>query len=305
MTPDVNYPYMPDNRRLKYAPADQEWVLEAKRAREECAGDPLYPVGIVIVRDGEVLVRAGNGFNKGPNEVHVCPRIVEECPSGTGYDLCSLHDAPGHAEQMAVKMAKEQGIDLEGADAYMYGHWWACEPCWTALIDAGVRDLYVTDDAHERFSRKNVFAETLNPSVGSAYIAGAITNLTPKEFELQKALYESVGAACDEMGVKACIPHRDNGENKQTVKDPAEVYSWSTGQARDCHLTIAEVSYPSLGTGGELEIACANGRHIILLSKKGKRVSSYVKGNPSVAYHLEYEDINEVPRKIKNILKQL
>ena len=43
----------------------------------------------------------------------------------------------------------------------MYGHWWACESCWNALIAGGVRDVYITDDAHERFSRENVYRETL------------------------------------------------------------------------------------------------------------------------------------------------
>jgi len=160
-----DYPYMPSDRHLKYVSHDHECMIPAKSARERQAGDPQYPVGIAIVRDGKVLVTAGNGFNRGSGMPHICPRIVLDVPSGTGYDLCSLHDAPGHAEQMAVKLAAEQGIDLAGADAYMYGHWWACEPCWNALIGAGIRDLYVAEDAHERFHRDRVFAETLKPSV--------------------------------------------------------------------------------------------------------------------------------------------
>lgn len=159
------YPYMPADRRLKYVSHDHDHMLAAMAAREKQAGDSLFPVGIAVVRDGKVLVTAGNGFNRGAGTVHVCPRIVLDVPSGTGYDLCTLHDAPGHAEQMAVKVAREQGIDLAGADAYLYGHWWACEPCWNALIGAGIRDLYVTEDAHERFSRERVYGETLKPSV--------------------------------------------------------------------------------------------------------------------------------------------
>ena len=169
---NIEYPYMPEGHHLKYASVDDPFMQEASRARDECAGDPLYPVGIVLVKDGEVVARAGNGYNRGPGEIHVCPRVVLDCPSGTGYDLCTLHDAPGHSEQMLVAEAKKQGIDLEGADAYMYGHWWACEPCWTALLEAGIRDLYVTDDAHERFSRDNVFAQTLTPSIKTVSLEG-------------------------------------------------------------------------------------------------------------------------------------
>ena len=170
--PNIEYPYMPPDRHLKYASVDDPFMIEAAKAREECAGDPLYPVGIVLVKDGQVVARAGNGFNRGPGQVHVCPRVVLECPSGTGYDLCTLHDAPGHSEPMLVEEARRLGIDTVGADAYMFGHWWACEPCWKVLIDAGVRDLYVTDDAHERFSRDKVYVETLSPSIKTVSLEG-------------------------------------------------------------------------------------------------------------------------------------
>lgn len=162
MKPDIKYPYMPADRHLKYVPAESKFMLTAKTARQERSGDSLFPVGIVLVKDGQVVAVAGNGFNRGAGTKHVCPRVVLDCPSGTGYELCHLHDPEGHAEPMVVAEAKRLGIDTAGADAYMYGHWWACEPCWNALIGAGIRDLYVTDDAHERFSRDRVYAETLS-----------------------------------------------------------------------------------------------------------------------------------------------
>ncbi len=189
-----DYPYMPPDRMLKYTTVDDPFMQEAARARDELAGDSLYPVGLVIVKDGRVVVRSGNGFSRGSKEVHVCPRVVLECPSGTGYELCTLHDAPGHAEQMAVEIAREQGVDIEGGDAYMFGHWWACEPCWTKLIEAGVRDLYVVEDSHERFSRDRVYAETLKTSVQTVSIEGADDVLAGK---LQDVI-ESLGCAVTE-----------------------------------------------------------------------------------------------------------
>lgn len=302
---NIEYPYLPEGKELKYTDENNPFMLAAKDAQSQRAGDSLFPVGIVLVKDEKVLIEAGNGFDKGASEVHVCPRVVEECPSGTGYELCSLHDSPGHAEQMAVKKAQEQGVDISGADAYMYGHWWACEPCWDALLSSGIKDLYVLHDAHEQFSREAVYARTLQPTVKSAYVAGAITNLSPEEYEQQRALYDAIGEVCDAMGVTSCIPHRDKGENQNPNKSSEEIYRWSTQQARENHVTIAEVSFPSLGTGGELEVAHAQGNKIILLSKKGARVSSYVKGNPSVVFHVEYTSIEEATRKVQNVLKQI
>ncbi len=43
MPPD--YPYMPNHRHLKYVPIDNPFMVEAAKAREECAGDPSYPLG--------------------------------------------------------------------------------------------------------------------------------------------------------------------------------------------------------------------------------------------------------------------
>ncbi len=197
MNPDIEYPYMPEGRHLKYVPVDHEFMQAASKARDELAGDPLWPVGIVAVKDGVVVARAGNGFNRGPQKKHICPRIVQECPSGVGYDLCDLHSASGHSEVQLVKAMQEAGIETEGADAYMYGHWWACEPCWSALIDAGFRDLYVVEDAHERFAKANVYAETLSPSYCKALLEG----FTQEELEKAKVY-------CDEIGCEI-VTHPD------------------------------------------------------------------------------------------------
>lgn len=305
---------MPADRFLKYVPADHPFMLEAAKAREECAGDPLYPVGIVMVKparpddpgrsggDGVVVARAGNGFNRGPGKVHVCPRIVLDCPSGTGYELCDLHDAPGHSERMVLQAAREAHVDPVGADVYMFGHWWACEPCWTALIEAGVRDLYVVDDAHERFSRERVYGETLTPSVRSVYIAGPLTNV--EEIERQRAFYELLGSVAEALGCKTCIPHRDSGE-QLSPRESRLVYEWATGEVGRADVTVAEVSVPSLGVGGELVEAYRAGKHVVLVSKKGSSVSKFVLGNPAVVYHIEYDDQEDAARQLRNVLRQL
>src|SRR3989339_1067390 len=142
----VHYSYLPEGRMFRFVNAENVFMNEARKTREQNAGDTLYPVGCVLVQAGQVVARAGNGFNRGSQTVHVCPRVVEGCPSGTGYDLCALHDAPGHAESMLVRMAKEMRIDVHGADVYLYGHWWCCEPCWKAMIDARVRDVYLLEN---------------------------------------------------------------------------------------------------------------------------------------------------------------
>jgi len=301
----IEYPYLPEGRTLKYVAHDHPMMVEACKARETLSGDPVYPIGAVLVKDGEVLVSVGNGYNLGAHQVHICPRVVQECPSGTGYDLCTLHDDPGHAEQMAVNVAQEQGIDAQGADLYMYGHWWACEPCWSKLINAGVRDVYVTVDAHERFDRKVVHKAVCTPSIKSVYIAGAISNLSEEGLSDSIELYKKLDQAVREMGLECFVPHLHSEIEKSEEQDVKDVFDVGESEIAKRDAFIAEVSNPSHGVGMELMNAYKLGKPIILLSKKGSDVGRFVKSIPTVVYHAEYENHDEACKFLRNILKQL
>jgi hypothetical protein len=79
----------------------------------------------VVVKDGEVLSFASNE--------HTEPCKREGYPTGVGYDLCAGCNYPNHAEYKAVK-----GRNLDGATLYLFGHYYACEPCQEACKEAGV-----------------------------------------------------------------------------------------------------------------------------------------------------------------------
>lgn len=38
-----------------------------------------------------------------------------------------------------------------GLDLVLYGHWWCCQSCLSAMIDAGVRRVYLIEDARAKF----------------------------------------------------------------------------------------------------------------------------------------------------------
>ncbi len=300
--PDIQYPYLPEGKTIKYTSADDPFMIEASKVRDGQAGDTFFPVGSVLVKDGEVIGRGGNGFNKGPGQLHICPRIVMDCKSGEGYDLCTFHDSPGHSEAMAVQDAIHNGKDPSGADIYMHGHWWACEPCWTQFLEAGGNDIYVLDDAHEQFTKEKMYEKAMTTSLKSAYVAGGITNI--EDFDAKAKFYEEIGGVCDELGIVSRIPHRDNALNEDRDKGNSRgVYDWATKEAQDNCVTIAEVSDPSLGTGGEIVHAELSGKPVVLYSKKGAKVSRYVLGNPAVVYHVEYEDLDDAKRQLRNVLR--
>lgn len=58
------------------------------------------------------------------------------------------------------------------------------------MIEAGVRDVYVVDDAHERFSRERVYGQTLSPSFKTVSLKG-----------IEGALLEELAAAIASMGL--------------------------------------------------------------------------------------------------------
>lgn len=276
---EVTYPYLPNGRCFKFVGLENPFMQTAQLARDECAGDRLFPVGAVLVRDGEVLARAGNGYNRGAGFVHVCPRVVLECPSGTGYELCNLHDAPGHAEPMLIAAARGQGIDSFGADVYLYGHWWCCEPCWGVMISAGVRDVYLLQDAHIAFDRERVYAKTLALRVKRALIVGEYTN---------KFMHEVLGRVCEDLGCTVVIADQLNED-----------------ELRTSDVLIADVSHQLFGHDNEKTLDKTLGKPIVLLSKKGSLVSKIVLNNPSVVYHIKYDDNEQACRYLKNVLRQL
>jgi deoxycytidylate deaminase len=71
------------------------------------------------------------GENDCANPQEVCPRAPDE-----GYEKCkSICQQAGHAEIEALKAA---GAKAEGAVADLFGHYWMCEPCGRAMLEAGI-----------------------------------------------------------------------------------------------------------------------------------------------------------------------
>lgn len=67
-----------------------------------------------------------------------CPRL--DMPSGVGYELCDAQ----HAERNLVKDFKAKGLISDGI-AWVYAHYWACEPCAAALKTIGVKEIRVRE----------------------------------------------------------------------------------------------------------------------------------------------------------------
>lgn len=144
-------PYLPSGRELCEVPASDPFMAIAiaeVRTMERENPEANRAAVSVVVKDGAVI---GIGRN---HSVHLtfCPRKALGIPTGQGYELCpSYCHSDGHSEPTAIKAAVAAGHDTNGADLYLAGHWWACEPCWNVMIAAGIRNVCIAEGAKAAF----------------------------------------------------------------------------------------------------------------------------------------------------------
>lgn len=158
-TSPTAYPYLPEGRKFLYVPVTDPFMAETKRVTLAYSNVTRQPTGAIIVKDGKII---GVGANQSALrstrllKLHerYCIRKILKIKSGTKYWMCpGCANSNLHAEPHAIKDALKKGNDTHGADAYHWGHWWCCKPCWDAMIAAGIRNVYLVEGATEQFKR--------------------------------------------------------------------------------------------------------------------------------------------------------
>jgi|SRR3989344_2625000 len=148
---EIEYPYLPEGREIKNVPADDRYMDEAREFARHNSKDFTQQTGSVIVKNGAIIGRGANGSNY--HKKHECERVKRGIPTGEGYELCEGCHPKNHSEPRAIEDAKKNGNDTSGADLYLWGHWWLCEPCWNAIIAAGIKDVYVIEKSYELYNK--------------------------------------------------------------------------------------------------------------------------------------------------------
>lgn len=149
----VSYPYIPKGRNIKYVPQDNEFMQAAKAYAQAHSLDDAVPTGSVVVKDGKIIGRGANGSNY--HKTHPCRRVQLGIPTGQQYELCEGCHPKNHSEPRAVTDALAKNHDPQGADLYLWGHWWCCEPCWNAIHEAGIKDVYLVVNSEVLFNREH------------------------------------------------------------------------------------------------------------------------------------------------------
>lgn len=142
-------PYIPKNRKIEYVSSSNKFMKEANRMLSN-SGCAKQPTAAVIVKNGKIV---GYGVNAG-KKVDVCPREIQNYPTGIGYELCKAFcQQKGHCETVAIYDALKGGNDLRGAKLYLDGHWWICESCWEEIIRVGIGQVFLRRDALDLYKK--------------------------------------------------------------------------------------------------------------------------------------------------------
>jgi hypothetical protein len=136
--------------------------------------------------------------------------------------------------------------------------------------------------------------------INKIYVAGALTHANDKIKETYLKIAEIFKIICDDI----YVPHA-KGTDSVNHPDvmPEEVWRLDERAVATSDLIIAYVGEPSLGTGGELEIARFNKIDIILWWFEGQKVSRLPRGNPAVIAQIEADDENDLYEKLNGLIK--
>ncbi len=149
---NITYLYLPAGRTIQYVPEDNEFMREAKKYAQKNSLDDSVQTGSIVVKDGAAIGRGANGSDY--HKTHECERVKRGISTGQQYELCEGCHPKNHSEPRAIADAKK-AHDTRGADLYLWGHWWACEACWSAIIDAGIAKVYLLEGSERLFNKSD------------------------------------------------------------------------------------------------------------------------------------------------------
>ncbi|HLZ14687.1 MAG TPA: deaminase [Candidatus Saccharimonadales bacterium] len=149
----IEYPYLPEGVEIVYVPADNHFMQAAKDIARKASLDITMPTGSVVVKNGKIIGRGANGSKY--HQTHVCERARLGIPTGQGYELCEGCHPKNHSEPKAIVDALQHADTLEGSSLYLWGHWWCCEPCWEAMLGAGIHQVVLMEDSEKLFNKNH------------------------------------------------------------------------------------------------------------------------------------------------------
>lgn len=136
----------------------------------------------------------------------------------------------------------------------------------------------------------------------NVYMSGALTGI--ENPTAVKAFYETIGLACQKLGLQAYVPHIATDPTQHPDVTPRQVFETDKHQVSQADLVIAYLGVPSLGVGMELAYAEMNATPIILLYEESRRISRFPRGIPTVISEIQFSDYEDALAQLRTVLKE-
>lgn len=149
----VNYPYIPEGREIRYVGLTNHYMLFARWWSRRYSLDSLMPTGAVLVRGGKILGAGANGNSY--HSKNKCRRVLLGSKTGEGYELCEGCHPRNHSELRAIAYARKKGLDVSGSDLYLWGHWWCCHACWSGIVQSGIEGVFLLEKSEVLFNKEH------------------------------------------------------------------------------------------------------------------------------------------------------
>lgn len=298
----MEYPYFPKGRQLLFVPVSNPFMGLAEdmvKKTETAFPWAKWITASVIAKDNKIIASKIN------NNVHFsfCPRRVFDSPSGQDYELCPRHcDPKNHSEARAIGETIEKERKIQGADLYMYGHWWCCKPCWDGMMQAGITNVFLVEGAEEKFSYEPDKRKGESPKAFSYYSAGPLTRLKNRD---TRKMYDDIALLLKKINIIGYLPHRFTDPIDHPCGTPQSVYKKNEEKIRESDFVLAYIGEASLGVGIEIEIAQRFGIPVIGYARKNAKVSRMALGNPALHTVIRFSTIKELIAKLSEALEDI
>jgi len=135
---------------LPHRPSWHEYFMRIAQLAASRSTCLRRQVGAVIVKNKKVLATGYNGAPSGLTHCLEtgCMREQMGIPSGQRHELCRAI----HAEQNAIIQAATSGVSIEGGT--LYSTTFPCILCAKMLVNAGIREIYVTEGYPDELSKQ-------------------------------------------------------------------------------------------------------------------------------------------------------
>ena len=138
-----------------------------------------------------------------------------------------------------------------------------------------------------------------------AYLASALTGLSPDQRDNVVAVSDITVAVCQELDISVHEPRKSTDPIQHADIPSGDVFKKDRTKVLNSDLVIHIADYGSTGAGEELDFALAALIPIVLISHGDSAVSRMVLGIPALKLHITYGTLEELKVELRQRLTEI